>query len=58
MAEARVGCHDNTYGFVIPDLPPGEYTYTNSVLFQNNLVGRNEFTTFPPLRVRIMNEHR
>lgn len=58
MAEARTGCHDNTYGFVIPDLPPGEYTYTNSVLFQNNLVGRNEFDTFPPLRVRIMNDRR
>jgi hypothetical protein len=54
MTQALEGCHENTYGFVVPDLPPGEYTYTNSVLFQNNLVGRNEFTTFPPLRVRIM----
>lgn len=58
MTQAKEGCHDNIYGFTIPDLPPGEYTYTNSVLFQNNLVGRNEFSTFPPLRVRIMNERR
>lgn len=54
MAEAQKGCHSTTYGFVVPDLPAGEYTYSAAVRYQNNLVGRDEATTFPPLRVRIM----
>jgi hypothetical protein len=54
MAEVQEGCHTTTYGFVVPDLPAGEYTYSNAVRFQNNLVGRDEAATFPPLRIRIM----
>lgn len=56
MSESTTGCHDSIYGFVVPDLPAGEYTYISSIKFQNNLVGRDEATTFPPIRVRIMYE--
>ena len=54
LLEVQGGCHETTYGFVVPDLPEGEYTYVNTIRFQNNLVGRDETATYPPLRVRIM----
>lgn len=54
MVEVASGCHDTVYGFIVPDLPAGEYTYVNAIKFQNNLVGRDEAATFPPIRVRIM----
>lgn len=54
MVELSSGCHETTYGFVVPDLPFGEYTYINAVRFQNNLVGRDETAIYPPVRVRIM----
>lgn len=54
MTESQLGCHDTIYGFIVPDLPAGEYTYVSSIRFQNNLVGRDEAATFPPIRVRIM----
>jgi hypothetical protein len=53
LIEARKGCHDMIYGFVVPDLPAGEYRYSSAVKYQNNLVGRDETTTFPQLRIRI-----
>lgn len=54
FTEIQGGCHETTYGFVVPDLPEGEYVYVNTIRFQNNLVGRDESATYPPLRVRIM----
>lgn len=54
LVEMQAGCHETTYGFTVPDLPEGEYVYVNTIRFQNNLVGRDETTTYPPLRVRIM----
>uniref|UniRef100_A0AAU6W1N7 Uncharacterized protein n=1 Tax=Pseudomonas phage Touem01 TaxID=3138548 RepID=A0AAU6W1N7_9VIRU len=54
MVEAASGCHNTTYGFVVPDLPAGEYVLSSAIRFQNNLVGRDESTTFPLLRIRIM----
>lgn len=56
LTESAIGCHDSIYGFIVPDLPAGEYTYVSSIRFQNNLVGRDESATFPPIRVRIMYE--
>lgn len=54
MVEQSSGCHDTIYGFRMPDLPAGEYIYVNAVRFQNNLVGRDETSTFPPITVRIL----
>ncbi|MDD1003615.1 MULTISPECIES: hypothetical protein [Pseudomonas] len=56
LSESATGCHDTFYGFVVPPLPPGEYTYVTNIRFQNNLVGRDEAATFPPVRVRITYE--
>mgnify|MGYP001592006196 FL=1 len=47
-------CRETIYGFRMPDLPAGNYTYVNAVRFQNNLVGRDETSTFPPINVRIL----
>ena len=48
------GCFESIYGVVIPGIPPGSYTYTNTVTFQNNLVGRDEDVVFPSFKVRIL----
>lgn len=56
LSESATGCHDSIYGFIVPNLPAGEYNYVTSIRFQNNLVGRDEAATFPPIRVRIMYE--
>ncbi len=54
MIEQPIGCRETIYGFRMPDLPAGNYTYVNAVRFQNNLVGRDETSTFPPINVRIL----
>jgi hypothetical protein len=54
MIEQPSGCRDTIYGFRMPDLPAGHYTYVNAVRFQNNLVGRDETSTFPPINFRIL----
>ncbi len=53
MVKAGEGCRETIYGLIVPDLPPGEYTYSSTVKYQNNLVGRDQSATFPPLRIRI-----
>lgn len=47
------GCTVKTYGFVVPDLPTGVYTYQGTIRYQASLVGRNEIMTSPALTVRI-----
>ena len=47
------GCRPSAYGFIVPALPPGRYTYSNMVKFQNNLIGRDEHTSFPPLTIEV-----
>ena len=47
------GCDVKTYGFIVPDLPPGEYTYQGVIRFQTSLVGRDEMILSPGISVRI-----
>ena len=47
------GCSVKTYGFIVPDLPPGDYTYQSTLLYQANLVGRDEMITSPELPLKI-----
>jgi hypothetical protein len=47
------GCYTTRYGFLMPDLPPGKYTYFTTVMYQTNLIGRDEFSGFPPLQLQI-----
>lgn len=54
MLEAGKECTVKTYGFVVPDIPAGEYTYQSTIRFQANLVGRDEVTVSPAVNVRIV----
>lgn len=54
MVEAEEGCKIKTYGFKVPDIPPGEYTYASAIRYQANLVGRDELAVTPVIRVRIV----
>lgn len=54
IAHQTSGCRHSTYGFVMPALPPGHYTYVSTALFQNNLVGRDEFAPYPPLHIEVL----
>ncbi len=53
MTEAGANCAIKTYGFVVPEVPAGEYTYQSAVRYQTSLVGRNEMFISPPVKVRI-----
>lgn len=54
MLEAERDCAIKTYGFVVPDIPPGEYIYQSSIRYQTSLVGRDEMTASPPVKVRVI----
>ena len=47
------GCEVKTYGFIVPALPPGEYTYQSVIRFQASLVGRDEMISSPEIKMRI-----
>jgi hypothetical protein len=53
MSQIDGGCAQTGYGFTVPPLPPGQYTFVNRISFQNNLVGRNESATYPFLHLWI-----
>ena len=48
------GCTEKAYGFVVPNIPPGEYTYHSIFRFQSSLVGRDETAASPIVKVRIV----
>lgn len=54
MIEAGKGCSLKTYGFVVPDIPPGEYTYQSTIRYQSNLVGRDEMGVTPEVTLRVV----
>jgi hypothetical protein len=54
MIEAHKGCAFRTYGFVVPDIPPGDYVYQSTIRFQANLVGRDEMSASPEVKLRIV----
>jgi hypothetical protein len=54
MIEAQKTCAFKTYGFVVPDIPPGEYVYQSTIRYQANLVGRDELTLSPEVKLRII----
>lgn len=54
MIEAEKACTFKTYGFVVPDIPPGDYVYQSTIRYQANLVGRDEMAVSPEVRVRIV----
>lgn len=54
VVKLPAGCSETIYGFIVPNLPFGEYTYVSTLRFQKNLVGRDEQAVLPQLRLRIM----
>lgn len=52
--ELESGCTEKAYGFVVPNIPPGEYTYHSIFRFQSSLVGRDETAASPIVKVRIV----
>lgn len=48
------GCHQYGYGFIMPPLPPGVYNFSSTVIFQSNLVGRDEFAEFEPVALEVL----
>ena len=48
------GCSKKTYAFVVPSIPPGEYTYQSIFRFQSSLVGRDETAASPIVKLRIV----
>lgn len=53
-AEKPKGCSTLYYGFVVPDLPPGDYTYVNAATYQANSIGRDEYIALPSLTLQIL----
>lgn len=47
------GCRVAIYAFTMPDLPAGRYAYSNTIRFQNNLIGRDEYTIVPPIDIEV-----
>lgn len=54
FAVLQEGCRPTVYTFVVPDVDAGTYSYVSSVKFQNNLVGRDEFSVYPPLAIEVL----
>lgn len=53
MFSLSKGCEVKTYGFIVPPLPPGEYTYQSVIRFQTSLVGRDDMVSSPEIKIRI-----
>lgn len=52
---AAAGCALRSSMFQIPaTLPPGPYEYRNLSRFQNNLVGRDEANSYPPMKIEVL----
>jgi hypothetical protein len=52
---AAQGCAIRSSMFQIPNtLPPGPYEYRNVSRFQNNLVGRDEANSYPPMKIEVL----
>lgn len=54
VMQTRSGCFQSTHGFVVPHLPEGQYTYQASIVFQNNLVGRDQSFQLPSVTIEVL----
>jgi len=53
MLSLREGCRQKVSGFVLPQLPPGEYSFQIMLRYQTALVGRDETTLSPGIKIRV-----
>jgi len=54
VSHMKEGCHQYGYGFVMPPLPAGTYTFSSTVIFQANLIGRDEYSEFEPITIEVL----
>lgn len=54
LVDVHKGCSVLVYGFALPPLQPGMYALVSTARFQNNLVGRDEYTSFLPIPMEIL----
>lgn len=54
LIEVSKGCTAGSYAFRMPPLPPGSYSYVNTLRFQDNLVGRDQYAELAPISLEII----
>ena len=50
------GCQVKSYGFIVPKVPAGQYSYQGTIRFQTNLVGRDEMIVSPEIIVEVVHD--
>ena len=48
------GCKTMSYGFFVPDLPPGKYTLRSTINYQNGLLNDEQSVTLPATSLEIV----
>ena len=48
------GCKTMSYGFFVPDLPPGKYTLRSTINYQNGLMNDEQSITLPATSLEIV----
>lgn len=47
------GCTVGVHAYTIPDVPAGSYTFRNTIRYQNNLIGRDEYAVLPSVEIEV-----
>lgn len=48
------GCHLKLYGFIMPDLPAGNYRIRSTVSFRDGIINGDTVVVLPPVNLRII----
>lgn len=47
------GCRIAVHAYAVPNVPPGRYVFTNTIRYQNNLIGRDEYAVLPTVEIEV-----
>lgn len=47
------GCRVSVHAYTIPNVPAGSYLFVNTIRYQNNLVGRDEYAVLPAVPIEV-----
>lgn len=50
----HMGCKTMSYGFFVPDLPPGKYTLRSTINYPNGLMNDEQSITLPATSLEIV----
>lgn len=50
----HMGCKTMSYGFFVPELPPGKYTLLNTINYQNGMLNDDQSFTLPATSLEIV----